>query len=75
MKEAGTPGIFGASFTTAALWDDDPTAQHQGVGQTPDRRSPSPATGDGPTCPTPLALALATAAIALGIARRTRRNG
>ncbi|WP_248922547.1 InlB B-repeat-containing protein [Olsenella intestinalis] len=64
-----------SSFTAAALWDDDPAAQPQDHVQAPDRRSPSPATGDGPTWPAPLALALATAAIALGIARRTRRNG
>ncbi|WP_248922548.1 InlB B-repeat-containing protein [Olsenella intestinalis] len=74
------PAATEAATTTAhALWDELPAPA--GPSQAPteaasptDRRSPSPATGDGPTWPAPLALALATAAIALGITRRTRRE-
>ena len=68
----------GATTTAHALWDELPTPEGPGDPaehvQAPDRRSPSPATGDGPTWPAPLALVLATAAIALGITRRTRRE-
>ena len=63
-----------SSFTAVALWDDDPAAQPQDHVQAPDRRSPSPATGDGPTWPAALAAMLAAATLALGIARRTRRE-
>ena len=73
------PAATEAATTTAhALWDALPTPEGPGdpadPAQPQDRRSPSPATGDGPTWPAPLALVLATAAIALGITRRTRRE-